>query len=35
MPLVVDLPSDDSRSNELLDDQIEKTKNIQPNDNMI
>jgi hypothetical protein len=34
MPLVVDLPLDDSRSNELLDDQIEEAKNIQPNDNM-
>jgi hypothetical protein len=35
MPLVVDLPLDDSRSNELLDDQIEEAKNIQPNDNML
>ncbi|CAM6036110.1 unnamed protein product [Sphagnum compactum] len=34
MPLVVDLPSDDSKSNELLDDQIEEAINIQPNDNM-
>jgi len=35
MPSVVDLPLDDSRSNELLDDQIEETKNIQPNENML
>lgn len=35
MPLVVDLPLDDSRSNELLDDQIEEGKNIQPNENML
>ncbi len=35
MPLVVDLPSNDSESNELLDDQIEEAKNIQPNDNML
>jgi hypothetical protein len=35
MPLVVDLPSNDSGSNELLDDQIEEAENIQPNDNML
>jgi hypothetical protein len=35
MPSVVDLPLDDSISNELLIDQIEKEKNIQPNDNML
>ncbi len=35
MPLVVNLPLDDSRSNELLDDQIEEAKDIQPNENML
>jgi len=35
MTLVVDLPSNDSGSNELLDDQIEEVENIQPNDNML
>jgi hypothetical protein len=33
--LVVDLPSNDSGSNEQLDDQIEEAENIQPNDNML
>jgi hypothetical protein len=35
MPLVGDLPSNDSGSNELLDDQIEEAENIQANDNML
>ncbi len=35
MPPIIDLPSNNFGSNELLNDQIEQTKNIQPNDNML
>jgi hypothetical protein len=35
MPPIIDLPSNNFRSNELLDYQIEETENIQPNDNML